>query len=289
MGVAGFDLAALGAPPQPDDRVTVLFTIQDGANRRQWLGELREVALTAHEAKSTPSSGLGLLSFFQKSLKTDTGHEFSFPQSPTAIDLQTFGPFPGDGEEVRAHVVATREYLAQGLAPIAELGLRLRAAGREDPRVSYLFMGKYSPEQVAATKARAAAAGYTEDDERTFAYSLFALVQFANLSFRTDGIAPIVHELLDSPSLFSGGFVNLDWIHAELVPGEPWGLPGVRVFRIPYRFDSKTHCGGALWVTAPRPPLQTMAGILGLTIDWTSKAPGKHLIVRVLAGERGRP
>jgi hypothetical protein len=35
--------------------------------------------------------------------------------------------------------------------------------------------------------------------------------------------------------------------------------------------------------------LQNLAGIVGLTVDWTSKAPGKRLVMRVLASRRGGP
>ena len=38
-----------------------------------------------------------------------------------------------------------------------------------------------------------------------------------------------------------------------------------------------------------KPPLQIVAGIVGLTVDWASIAPGKRLIVRVLASRRGNP
>ena len=274
----------------PGDRLTVLFTIQQNdGSMRQWLAEFRAAALTASEAKSKPGSGLGLLSVFQAALRTDTGHEYSFPQVPAALELHTCGPFPATGEvpEVKTRVLATRAYLAHGLAPMAEIELRLRAAGKQYPVLSFMFLTRFSDEQIAATTARAQAAGFTVEDERTFAEGLFALVQFGNLAFRTEGIDAITREMLDSPGLFSGAIVNLDWTAAQLENGTDWGLPGGRVFRVPYTLQSKTQANGTLFITASHPPLQNMAGIIGATIDWSSKTPGKRLILRVLAGQRG--
>ncbi len=188
----GFELAGARETAQPDDRLIVLFTVQQGTASRQWLGEFRSVALSEREAKSKPGTGLGPLSFFQSSLKTDTGHEFSFAQVPVALEIRTHGPFTGEAptasEDVMTNtrVLATRDYLALGLAPIGEIELRLRAAGKKNPGLSFMFRPKYSPEQMAASTARAQAAGFTEDDERAYAEGIYALVQFAYLAFRTE-------------------------------------------------------------------------------------------------------
>lgn len=289
--VEGFELAGDRGLARPGDRLTVLFSVQDGPATRQWLAEFRAAAPTDREAKSKPGSGLGLLGLFHSSLKTDTGHEYSFPQSPAALELRTFGPFGGADAagEVRARVLATREYLAQGLAPMAEIELRLRAAGKKNPGLSFLFRPRFSREQMAAATARARDAGFTEADERQYAEGFFALVQFASLAFRTPGIAAITREMLDSPTLFSGGFVNLVWPAMQLEPGSAWGLPGARIFRVPYNLHSRTEAKGSLFITAPRPPLQNTAGIIGLTIDWSSKTATRRLSMRVIAGRTGTP
>ena len=296
IALAGFELAGSTDAERDGDRLTVLFTIEDGAGSRQWLTEIRAAGLTEREAKSKPGSGLGLLSVFQSSLKTDTGHEFSFVQSPAALELRTYGPFVVDGKPVApgeagvtARVLATREFLAHGLAPMAEIELGLRAAGKQNPGLSFLFRPRFSDGQMAAARARALAAGFSEDDERHYAEGLFALVQFANLAFKTAGVGPVTQELLDSPTLFSGAYVNLVWPAVQLTDGSGWGLPGARVFRLPYSFQSKTQAKGTLFLTAPRPPLHAMAGIVGLTIDESSKTATKRLVVRVLAGRRGAP
>ncbi len=291
----GFALANGPEEPRTGDRITVLFTIQEGPAERQWLAEFRLAPLTESEKNSKPGSGLGLLSVFQSSLKTDTGHTFSFPQNPLALELRTFGPFIRDDLDatasppVAARVLATRDYLVHGLAPMGEIELRLRRAGKKNPGLSYMFLARFSDEQMAASKARAAASGFTEEDERVYAEGIFALVQFANLAFRTDGVDVITREMVDSPTLFSGAFTNFDWSRMQAEEGQVWGLPGAEVFRLPYRFNSKTTAGGNLFFTVPRPPLQDIAGIVGLTVDWSSKTATKHLIMRVLAGGRGGP
>ena len=288
----GFELADAGEPMRPGDRLTALFTIQEGTASRQWLGEFHAAQLTEREAKSKPGTGLGILSVFQSTLYTDTEHQFSFEQTPFALEIQTHGPFADaspaaiDPRSTKARVLATRDYLVHGLAPMGEIELRLRAAGKKNPALSFMFSSKYSPGQIAASKARATGAGFTEDDERVYAESIFALVQFAQLAFRTDGVDDIMKEIADSPTLFSGAFTHLDWNNLQLEDGADWGLPGVRIFRLPYHFLSKTKAKGNFFLTAPRPPLQNMAGVVGLTVDETSKTPGKRLIMRVLAGRR---
>lgn len=188
-----------------------------------------------------------------------------------------------------ARALATRDYLTHGLAPMGEIELRLRASGKKNPGLSFMFRPKYSAGQITASKARAAEAGFTEADERVYAEGIYALVQFASLAFRTDGVDAIIREIADSPTLFSGAFVNLDWNNLQLEDGRAWGLSDTRLFRVPYHFLSKTKASGNFFVTAPRPPLQNMAGIIGLTIDQTSKVAGKRLTVRVLSGRRGQP
>lgn len=286
-----FELADADAAMKPGDALTVLFTLQQGTASRQWLGEFRSATLTERETKAKPGTGLGILSAFQSTLYSDTEHAFSFPQVPVALEIRTHGPFaetPGsvtaEPPVAGARVLATRDYLVHGLAPMGEIELRLRAAGKKNPGLSFMFSSKYSEKQIAASKARATDAGFTENDERIYAESIFALVQFAQLAFRTDGVGEIVHEIADSPTLFSGAFTNLDWNNLQLEDGAGWGLPGVQIFRLPYRFLSKTKAKGNFYVTAPRPPLQNMAGIIGLTVDETSKTSGKRLIMRVLAG-----
>lgn len=291
----GFALGEVTDETRAGDRITVLFTVQEGASVRQWLGEFRSVALTGREAKAKPGTGLGILSVFQSSLKTDTGHEFRFVQIPVALEILTHGPFASDGPTAgqptttSTRVLATRDYLVHGLAPMAEIELRLRTAGKVNPGLTFLFRPRFSAEQMAATKARAATAGFTVDDERAYAEGFYALVQFANLAFRTDGVDAITREIADSPTLFSGAFINLVWPMLQLEDGVDWGLPGARIFQIPYNFRSKTQARGTFFVTASRPPLRNMAGIVGLTVDWTSKTPAKRLLVRVLAGRRGVP
>lgn len=289
----GFELGGAG-PVRPGDRLTVLFTIEEpGRPERQWLAEFRAVPLTAREAGATPGSGLGIMGLFFSSLKTDTGHEHRFPGTPAALVVRTFGPFAAGGASAPAErserVIVTREYLARGLAAMSEIELRLRAAGKQNPGLSYMFRPSYPAEQMAAAKIRAAEAGFTVQDERINAEGFLALVQFAHLALRTDGIEAITREMIDAPGLFSGTFINPDWADLTLVEGAPWGLPGMRIFRMPYAFHSKTEARGAFFVTAPQPPLQNMAGLVGLTVDETSKVPGKRLVMRVLAGRRGPP
>lgn len=291
----GFELADRTEPMRPGDHLTVLFTIQEGTTSRQWLGEFRSVQLTERESKSKPGTGLVILGAFQSTLYTDTEHSYKFEQIPVALEILTHGPFAENPESTdappattTARVLATRDYLVHGLAPMGEIELRLRAAGKKNPGLSFMFSSKYSEKQIAASKARAMDAGFTEEDERIYAEGIFALVQFGNLGFLTKGVGTITREIADSPTLFSGAFTNLDWNNLQSEEGANWGLPGIRIFRVPFNFYSKTKAKGYFYITASRPPLQNMGGILGLTVDETSKTPTKRLIMRVLAGHTAK-
>jgi len=294
----GFDVAPDAGTESPiaGDQLTVLFAIIEGdGSVRQWLVEVNAATLTEREAGTKPGTGLGILSVFQSSLKTDTGHEYSFEQLPVALEVHTCGPFTktgsGNSEPVITHAraLATRDYLAHGLAPMAEIELRLRAAGKKNPGISLMFRPKYSKEQIAATKTRVKEADFTEADERAYAEAIYAIVQFGNLGFKTPGLDAITHEIADSPTLFSGAFTNLNWPAMEMEDGKNFGLSETRIFRVPFNFHSKTEAHGFFYVTASKPPLQNVAGILGLTVDGTSKVPGRRLVMRVIAGRRATP
>jgi hypothetical protein len=185
-------------------------------------------------------------------------------------------------------VLATREYLAHGLTPMADIELRLRNSGKKNPGLSFMFRASYGAGQMTAARTRAAEAGFTVEDERAFAAGLFALVQFGNLAFRTEGIDAITRGILDTPGPFTGTFINLDWPAMRTEDAAAWGLPGGRDFRVPYKLNSKTEARGKIFITDPRPPLQNMAGIIGATVDETSKATGRRLVLRVLAAQRVR-
>ena len=291
LPLEGFELASASESARPGDRVILLVTIQEGSESRQWLSDFSLAALTAREAKSKPDAGLGIFSWLLGSLQTDTGHEFRFDQSPAALTIRTFGPFGGAGKakEANGRVLATREYLDHGMAQMCEIQTRLSTAGLKNPNVAYVSHPNYSDQQIVATKQRALAANFTEEDERAFAKGYLALVQFGALAFKTPGTTAFMEEIFDRPTLFSGAYIYPDWSKLQLQDGAGWGLPPSRVFAVPYAFLSKTQARGLLFITAPQPPLQNVAGIVGLTVDWSSKAPGKRLIVRVLASRRGNP
>ncbi len=145
LPLGNFELAPPAEAARPGDRLIVLFAIEDGVNSRQWLGEFCAAALTAREARSKPGTGLGVLSILQSSLKTDTGHEYRFAQFPAALEIRIHGPFGNDqpsGQEpvaTESRVLVTRDYLVHGLAPMAEIELRLRAAGKRYPDLSLLI------------------------------------------------------------------------------------------------------------------------------------------------------
>lgn len=293
LPVDGFELGG-DSPTRTGDRVTVLFALEEaGQPARQWLCEFRTVPLTERERRAKPGAGLGLMGLFFSSLKTDTGHEHALPGTPAALEVRTLGPF-SDGTAVGAadkseRVIATREYLAHGLAAMCEIEMRLRAAGKANPGLSYMFRPNYSEEQMAAAKRRAADAGFTVEDERAFAGGALALVQFAHLALRTEGVDVITKEIVDPPGLFTGTFINPNWADLTLEDGAAWGLPGERLFRLPYHLWSKTNATGSFYVIRPQPPLQNMAGLVGLTVDETSKKPGRRLSMRIMAGRRGPP
>jgi len=287
-----------GSDPQAahaGDRVVLLFTLFDHEHYRQWLVEIRAAELTDGERDSHPS-GFGIFGPFLKTLKSSTGHKWSFPASPAALDIRTYGPFYSDASasagkdrgEKSAHILANANYLAIGLTPQCEIETRLLDAGKRDPGIALIFpLGpSFSDEQIKAARARAAASGFTEEDERIYAKSAFALVQFAALAQQTDGVRDILEEIVEKPGIFPVGNIFLDWNKQRLVEAGDSILPQARVFGIPFVYSQRhTTTKGTLFVTAPAPPLQVCAGFIGMTATST-KAPDKRLIMRLMAARR---
>lgn len=89
----GFALERAGETVRPNNRLTVLFTVQDRATSRRGLDKFRAAESIERAVKSKPDSRLGILSVFVSWLNTDTGHSDSIDQLPAALEIRTQGPF----------------------------------------------------------------------------------------------------------------------------------------------------------------------------------------------------
>jgi len=190
-------------------------------------------------------------------------------------------------KEQSARGIVNQEYLAMGLARMCEVENRLKAAGKEDPAIGLKLVGSFSEQEVADTKRKMEAAGFSAEYERIYVYSNMAVLQFSSIAQQTPGVKEILGLISDRPGMMSAGNLFLDWKNCAVEPSDEWGVGSLKVYCIPFIYTlKKTKVKGMFYVTYPQPPLQTVGGILAITCT-SSKSPGVTLAVRSISGARG--
>ena len=255
------------------DAVSLVCELNRDGHREQWLLTL---GASAVPLRAGEKSVTGLMARFQQTLHCSTGRDYSFPDEPFAMDVRMTGPFTDGGPVPASRVeraLGNRHYFEPGLQPTAELYERVRRSGHELPPLAFLFRATYPPERIAADRARMAAAGLTEDDEREIARSLFALNQFGQIAGKFDAFHDLLEAVLDLPTLFQGMYINPDWTRLQRTnrPDEP------ARFAVPITLQTKTRLSGTIAFVAPHDALRYCAGIVEATFDHSEKAPGTTL------------
>jgi hypothetical protein len=281
------EIAPPGQTFQPG--VTMLCTLSEQGKVSQWLIVLSPAVSAGEEGGS--NSGLGLLGMFAKTLHTSTDHKYSFPDEPRAIATECIGPFTeGDDRaigtqpiRISGRLLANGVYLKSGLFPTAKTYMRLRSQGKKDPQLSYLIFASFSKAKIEDDQRKAAEAGFTVDDENAYARSSFALVQFGSMAFQAPGVTAILARIVDAPTLFSGAYTNLDWDSFAITDAMGAQIRDQLVISVPFSFQTKSHLSGTLFITEPKGQLQICAGIAGLTIEKSEKAPGSRLELRIFS------
>jgi hypothetical protein len=249
----------------------------------QWLVLLQDPV----KVGGSSGSGLGLVGAFMKTLYTSTGHRYRFDDAPVGVRVQFIGPFREGAHDVRTSeslIKVNAVYLDVGLYDAAKLFYGMQAEGRKDPQTSYFLSNSFSAEQIARDTKRAADEKFSIEDERTYAKSIFALIQFGAVGFSTRGLDRVLEDVVDKPGIFSGAFTQIDWSAIKAVD-----LTGGRRFVVPFAFQTKSSIKGSLTIEKPAGKTVRCGGITTIEISESSKSPDTHVTLRMIAGSELDP
>ncbi len=246
------------------DAVTLLITLREKSASRQWLAQFRVVALTEKErAEEKP-----------KTTRTKSGgrtFEFNGTRS-LALEILTAGPFvPGTNappEEKRGRSLVSPDFLALGFDQLCEL---MSLAEKSEP----------DPDSPAAEKRARATAGYGP-----------AMNGFFGAVQSTPGLRGIMWKVIELPSLWSiithrGFELGFTTNRGGEVQPDAWSLPGQKIYwmNLDIQMNQQPMLNCIYFVTAARPPLLPVAGVVGITAYPPSNT-NKRADLRVLAATR---
>jgi hypothetical protein len=285
----------LDEPSRPGDSVIALASYLDGNTvLQQWIIELRMEPVSA-EGRAEPKRAI--------IQHTNLGGRYEFTASPSLLSLHTHGPFkPATtaGERIPiqdATVVVGTEFLGIGLHLSAEALHRVRRQTHTVDGAEGFSLDSaptpFPPERVAAAKAIAERCDITPEQDRAFAMSTPALVEFFQAVQRTPGLSDILLRILEKPSLWSlvtkgGVSVNLQMSLTGTQPVDTLGTDLIYLLPVTLQLNGSAALQARLYVTAPRPPLRNTAGVFGIiAAPPPSEKPDAHLLViRVVGGSR---
>ena len=294
-----------GTAPVAGDSITALLSLFENDHYRQWLLQLTTLELTTAERGAKPPRPTVTY--------TSAGTEVRYGGARLALELRLVGPFRDDAPASPANPPAITDKHARSLVNAQLLGLgfdracvvwsRLVSASKTGPDnapINLRFGPKPFPaDRIAKDRALVDTLGITHDEERSLAGTSPALLAFFDEVQKTPGLREILTELLDKTSLawslltHTGRLEPSFDIQADgISPIDPakWGPNLPPAYRFPFRIslNEKPSLDCQLVVTAPRPPLLTSAGIIGIVVEPAGDKT-KHLVIRVLASRRGQP
>jgi hypothetical protein len=284
IAVGKMDLRGVDSVSEIGDSVLALATYSDGAKVfQQWLIELTLVDKNAKESKAAAEK--------TQTLYTNTGGHYEFRSSRSALALRTIGPFTKETKltdkipVLKARSLVSTEYLGIGLNLTAEALIKIRSkaatANKEKHRFSLDTSGvRFSDARIEEGKRIAQLYEITPDNDRAFAASIPALMEFFNAVRRAPGLNSILFQILEKPSVWSlvtkGGLdvsLNLNMNGTQLVdkigPDTLYKLPVTLVL------NKQAALKTQLFVCTPRPPLRNSAGVFGIIAQHPS---GKGVI-----------
>jgi hypothetical protein len=256
------------------DTVTFLVSLRERNDVRQWLVQFQIADPTDAERKRKPPLDL----FIQ----LNGGEKLWFSNSHRlALDIQTTGPFssahPGD-------VPATKP--ARTMISPDLLGLGLDQSCRASIKWFRNFTGAAPKEKPPAPSL---------EEQRVLIGFFPALMAFFEGVEKTPGLRDILWDIVEKPSVWSivrrggrvdGGFEFKETPTLVDLGSERLGT-AAEVFRMPLKMalNDQPALRCALIVTAPKPPLLTCAGIIGIEADPPEES-AKHLSIRLIASRR---
>jgi hypothetical protein len=266
-----FSIPAGATAARVGDTITTLVSLRKHGHEQQWLVLFKIADLTDAERASKPPPDL----FLQQD---NSGEPIQFSNAHRlALDIETTGPF---SDQRSSPAPATRH--ARALMSLDFLGLGLDKSCR--------IWKERTPSLTAQT-----APPLSAEESRAGCGFFPALMAFLDAAQTTPGLRDILWNIVQKPSLWSivrrGGRIDTALYFSEipaLLNPAPWrSITAADVFRMPMnlRLNDQPVLRCALIVTAPRPPLLTCAGIIGIEAD-PPDGSAKHLSVRLVASRR---
>jgi hypothetical protein len=261
---------------------------------RQWIIRL-QLAKASVEAGS--AGGKEVVQY------TNTGDKFTFHSGHSIMKLETLGPIESGTKPdqplpvKRAEISVATDFLALDLARAALVVQRIKTSQAKPGLTLSTGTEPFSAEEINVQRPRAVALNLTEEERHSFAGSLPALMQFLQIVQNTPDLQPILHEVLNKPSVFDmlkhpgAGTLDFQFIGGGQSEGQEIIWPGGphRDFALSFfalNIFGKPVLNVVLYLTTPQPPLQTSAGIVGL-FAWTPGKPDKVLGMRILSASAG--
>ena len=290
--LVGIAVAEEGAKPQKGDAVTLLVTLFEGNAERQWLACVEADDLTADEQRKKPQP--------EGVVHSGTGQVWHYPTTRTALNVVFIGPFsPAAARssipvEKHERVLTSPEYLSYGLNQYCRAEMRERQsekdAGIKDAWISYSSF-PLSADTVKMGQRVAALTKITAADDRLRAGCWFPLGSFVEIIMKVQAFEDVVKHIVDMPSIWSIarhlGVINY-WHFSDFVRVSEPGAGGESAtyrFGLRLNLNEQFSIKSALTVTAPRPPLQVCAGILGVYAERPSDA-SQRLFIRLVSAHR---
>lgn len=294
QGWAFDDLDAMTDDPlRPGDKALALITLFDGEEQKQWVVSLTIVVPTAEEQKKmTPPPPL--------KIHTSNGSVLEFVNEFVLVEAKTFGPFFPHKQNRKAlnprtaRTVVNVEHLKLGFDRACSTLLRLKAASRHLPEADRFGMEfgpqPYPPEKVSKTRRVAEIIGLRPEDEKAFAGTLPALFGFFQIALTTPGLQEILLEVVDIPYwsvVRKGGKVEPYFNFDGRQMSETAGKDGIPRYSMPVTMtlNGKHALNLTFGVVAPRSPVITTAGILGVAAHHPTD-PKKSAIIQIVSAKR---
>jgi hypothetical protein len=295
--VEGFAAPASRPELQSGDTITALVSLIEDKALTQWLVQLRAADLTEKEKQMPPLPDWRLY--------TSTGQEFNFAGKRAALEIRMVGPLKSwatnDEKAVRAakdqkvRILVNSEHLQLGFDRACAAWARTDAAlahkGSKAQPSWRMNTQRFTPEQLVQGKTDGQLLGMTVEEERAMAGSFPALLEFFSITLQTSELKDVLMEVADIPwwqLIKHGGQpeINVNYL-SPFGRGEAktWQLSADEsVWFMPLRFElfGKPVLACRLAVTAPKPPLLTSAGIVGVAAQ-RPDGKGPHLMIQIMA------
>lgn len=222
-------------------------------------------------------------------LFTSTGREHTFAMTKQPVRLTAFGPVPlaerklakltrDDIPRATVERAVTADFLRLGFAGFTRGWIGMLERGVETAPGLGLRLREPYPEKVTQAVAKIAAeAGWTEVDDRAYAATLPALLEFVGVIMKTPAMAEILAEVVDVPwwSVVKRGgklppiniryrFERIRRVATQTASADARQPQDVYVLPVVLLLDGKPALEVDLFVRRPVGGLALVAGVIGL-------------------------